>query len=196
MKAITVLQPYASLLAEEKKRYETRSWATNYRGPIAIHAGKSMEYYGLEHEEPFLTALKDEILTMADVGGPVEADWDEVRADLPYGAIIAVAYLVECWKIDGYGHDLGWQPGINDLKSKFYYAHPAKIVYPAPGDFIRIRYPETVFGYYPDCGFIKEPRFAWEIANVRRIEPIPAKGFQRIWNWDAPPEIEHGGKRI
>lgn len=41
MKGITVLQPWASYLAEGVKKYETRSWSTNYRGPIAIHAGKS-----------------------------------------------------------------------------------------------------------------------------------------------------------
>lgn len=40
MKAITVLQPWAWLLAIGKKRCETRSWKTNYRGEILIHAGK------------------------------------------------------------------------------------------------------------------------------------------------------------
>ena len=40
MKAITVWQPWASLLVSGRKRYETRSWATSYRGPIAIHAAK------------------------------------------------------------------------------------------------------------------------------------------------------------
>lgn len=40
MKAITVWQPWASLLVSGQKIYETRSWATVYRGPIAIHAAK------------------------------------------------------------------------------------------------------------------------------------------------------------
>ncbi len=40
MKAITIWQPWASLLACGAKQYETRSWATSYRGPIAIHAAK------------------------------------------------------------------------------------------------------------------------------------------------------------
>lgn len=38
MKALTIWQPWASLLACGGKRFETRSWATSYRGPIAIHA--------------------------------------------------------------------------------------------------------------------------------------------------------------
>lgn len=40
MKAITIWQPWASLLVSGQKIYETRSWATSYRGPIAIHAAK------------------------------------------------------------------------------------------------------------------------------------------------------------
>lgn len=40
MKAITIWQPYATLLVHGDKLYETRSWATSYRGPIAIHAAK------------------------------------------------------------------------------------------------------------------------------------------------------------
>ena len=38
MKALTIWQPWASLLVSGQKKYETRSWATSYRGPIAIHA--------------------------------------------------------------------------------------------------------------------------------------------------------------
>ena len=40
MKAITIWQPWAFLLAMGAKQYETRSWETAYRGPIAIHAAK------------------------------------------------------------------------------------------------------------------------------------------------------------
>ena len=43
MKAITVHQPWATLLALGEKQYETRSWATGYRGLIAIHASKSTD---------------------------------------------------------------------------------------------------------------------------------------------------------
>lgn len=40
MKALTVLHPWAQLLALGIKGAETRSWSTAYRGPLAIHAGK------------------------------------------------------------------------------------------------------------------------------------------------------------
>ena len=38
MKAITIWEPYATAIAIGLKKYETRTWKTNYRGPIAIHA--------------------------------------------------------------------------------------------------------------------------------------------------------------
>ncbi len=44
MKAITIHQPWASLIVVGAKRFETRSWETKYRGPIAIHASKQ-EWY-------------------------------------------------------------------------------------------------------------------------------------------------------
>lgn len=40
MRALTIRQPWASLIAAGVKTIETRSWSTKYRGPIAIHAGK------------------------------------------------------------------------------------------------------------------------------------------------------------
>lgn len=38
MKAITVHQPYAQQLIDGLKPVENRTWRTNYRGPLAIHA--------------------------------------------------------------------------------------------------------------------------------------------------------------
>ena len=43
MKVITLKQPWATLVAEGLKKYEFRSWKTNYRGEILIHAGKSVD---------------------------------------------------------------------------------------------------------------------------------------------------------
>jgi hypothetical protein len=40
MKAITIWQPYATLIMLGLKRYETRHWSTSYRGPLIIHAAK------------------------------------------------------------------------------------------------------------------------------------------------------------
>ena len=37
MKALTIIQPWATLIASGHKVNETRSWKTNYRGEILIH---------------------------------------------------------------------------------------------------------------------------------------------------------------
>lgn len=39
MKAITIKQPWATLIAKGYKEYEFRTWKTKYRGDILIHAG-------------------------------------------------------------------------------------------------------------------------------------------------------------
>ena len=43
MKVLTIKQPWASLIIDGYKIYEFRSWKTNYRGKIGIHAGLSSE---------------------------------------------------------------------------------------------------------------------------------------------------------
>ena len=39
MKAISIQQPFAALIANEQKKLETRTWKTDYRGPLLICAG-------------------------------------------------------------------------------------------------------------------------------------------------------------
>lgn len=41
MKAITLFQPWASLVVLGIKRIETRHWPTTHRGPLAMHAGSA-----------------------------------------------------------------------------------------------------------------------------------------------------------
>lgn len=43
MKALTVKEPWASLIINGYKEYEFRRWKTNYRGRILIHAGLTLE---------------------------------------------------------------------------------------------------------------------------------------------------------
>ena len=43
MKVITLKQPWATLISEGYKVYEFRSWKTNYRGELYIHAGKGID---------------------------------------------------------------------------------------------------------------------------------------------------------
>ena len=43
MKVLTIKEPWATLIIEGYKKYEFRSWKTNYRGKILIHAGLTLE---------------------------------------------------------------------------------------------------------------------------------------------------------
>lgn len=53
MKALTLWQPWASLVAYGHKQIETRSWSTSHRGPLAIHAAKSIpSFLGKSRMDP------------------------------------------------------------------------------------------------------------------------------------------------
>ncbi len=88
MKALTLTQPWATLVALGAKKIETRSWNTNYRGPLAIHAAKGFpdEAYMMCHQEVFAKALVEK----ADILHP---------DGLPRGKIIAICNLVDVAKI-------------------------------------------------------------------------------------------------
>src|SRR5262245_48373249 len=105
MKAITLYQPWATLIAIGAKTFETRPWRTEYRGPLAIHAGKTHDY-SIYTDNVFLRALGD--------GG-----YSYVY-ELPLGCIVATCELVSCMRItpktwEGISrHDLAfgnWEPG-------------------------------------------------------------------------------------
>ena len=91
MKTITLTQPYATLVAIGAKKIETRSWATSYRGPLAIHAGKgpgSLGWMEMQHlclnVEPFKS-----VLGLKEHPANV----------LPLGRIVAICELVGCQRI-------------------------------------------------------------------------------------------------
>ena len=41
MKVLTIKEPWASMILEGKKNIETRTWKTNHRGLILLHASKN-----------------------------------------------------------------------------------------------------------------------------------------------------------
>ncbi len=54
MKALTLCQPWASLVALGHKRIETRCWETKYRGTLAIHAAAALppKWLGASRHQP------------------------------------------------------------------------------------------------------------------------------------------------
>lgn len=121
MKVLSLTQPYATLVAIGAKHIETRSWATTYRGPLAIHAAKGLGPVGGETGlaqlcacEPFLSALATPMVGRGMIK----------PSQLPRGVIIAVVELVDVVTIIG-----NWQ----------YEAHGFKVI---PDE------PERSFGNY------------------------------------------------
>lgn len=74
MKAITIKQPFASLITAGLKEYEFRTWKAAYRGELLIHAGKSVDAEAMKR--------------FAGYG-----------LTFPVGCIIAKATLTECVRV-------------------------------------------------------------------------------------------------
>lgn len=89
MKVITLQDPWASLVRLNEKKIETRSWKTNYRGPLLIHASSSAKNLNLAWKEPFYSALKPQ---HALVHGKQAIQYY-------FGCIIAKCNLVDCIEI-------------------------------------------------------------------------------------------------
>lgn len=97
MKALTLMQPWATLVAIGAKRIETRSWATSHRGQIAIHAAKTFPGYAKSLCE---SALFCRILGWPEAPADLDQEWldgnrSRINA-LPRGSILATARLVNC----------------------------------------------------------------------------------------------------
>ena len=54
MKALTIKQPWATLIMQGYKRFEFRSWQTKYRGDLLIHAGKGIDKEAIKRLEKYL----------------------------------------------------------------------------------------------------------------------------------------------
>jgi hypothetical protein len=155
MKAITITQPYATLIAIGAKHIETRSWATNYRGPLAIHAGKGLGPVGgkLGFTELCVSSPFWEALTGAEYCGP----WGRQP---PRGAIVATCELVGCQIIGDPDARFGWTYIRKDNRSMRF----------------ELTDQERAFGDYTPG------RYAWLLTDVKMLpEPIPAKGALSLW---------------
>lgn len=99
MKAASLYQPYAQLCVlpspadplVAEKGVETRSWPTKHRGPLAIHATKTMPPWcrALCEREPFKSALARHGFMSAD--------------QLPLGRVLGTVRVIDCEPTDGYG---------------------------------------------------------------------------------------------
>jgi len=165
-RGLTVWQPWASLLGTPirttakgrpvfAKKYETRSWATAYRGPIAIHAAAKplKECVGEIRDYKTLREICTALLPIIYRQDACYRDWQDIAEELnrgtlllPRRAIICVGELEACHLI------------TEEFRAK---QKPREL---ALGDW-------TV------------GRYAWEIVKRRPCLPITINGAQGLWRW-------------
>jgi hypothetical protein len=166
MKAITLHQPWASLVGRGKS-IETRSWFTPHRGPVAIHAAASVPAYAIDAMIDS-AAMRNALIEAGCIefnkeGMPRKSNQrvgaslcrDALR-QLPLGAVVATCRLVACkctsTQIRGVDAPCQWVEELSDTDR-------------ACGD----------FGPY---------RFGWFLEDIQILpEPIPVKGMQGLWEW-------------
>jgi hypothetical protein len=155
MKVLTLHQPYATLVALGVKTIETRGWATNVRGRIAIHAGVrpvTREHVG----EWYVDRTRRD-------GSWMRRSTLDPSLRLPLGAIVATANLVDCVPILEDSTD-----SISCIELSGGSAYLWREGDELPERSVRNQLP---YGDY-------EPGwFAWLLADVERLDvPVPFKG--------------------
>jgi len=80
-KALSLREPWASLIAYGPKRIETRSWRTNYRGPLYIHASLGR----IDQSDPHIRELLELL-----------PGWEPA-----YGLVLCKCLLTDCLPMDG-----------------------------------------------------------------------------------------------
>lgn len=152
MKALTLYQPWASLIAAGVKTIETRSWPTRHRGPIAIHAAKTVPAGWNAEGIALIERYKDELRR---VGALVKLDDGSFDLLLPAGAVVAVANLWACG-------DYSVHTGLLNL------ANPSGLAHISDDD--------------NRCGSFGPGRFGWVLDNIVALpEPVPVRGKQGLW---------------
>jgi len=161
MKAISLLQPWAILVAVGAKCIETRSWKTSYRGPLAIHASAGYISGGRR-------ALKELIVVNARMHSVLVDEFGFLGrimvSKLPLGRIVATCNLIAVKEIR-YSPEkfAGWAwtgPDVTEYK-------------------IELTDQEKAFGDYTPG------RYAWLLDNIQRLDqPVPAKGKLGLWEWN------------
>ena len=164
MKAVTLWQPWASLVVAGPKHTETRSWHTNYRGTLAIHAAK-LRPLDLER-----AVGMDEYMRLC---GLCERYLPEPLIDLPRGAIIGTVELIDCATIIR-----SYPDGMTVLES-------------FDGD--QWIWSDAVSPEEQALGDYTLGRWGWVLREpVTFAEPVPWRGKQGLWNlpdeWVGAPQ--------
>jgi activating signal cointegrator 1 len=162
IKAIALHQYLASLVSIGAKPLETRSFRIKWRGPLAIHAAKTIPKY---FDKNAKYTLRDHYHASPVTRRLLEKHFGIRRFDelcmLPGGGIICLVDLVDCVQI-----------GIDNFMAD-------DVLLPA------VLRPYIKTGWR-EFGIYNRGRYLWLLKDVQRLNQIvPCKGYQGLWTLDA-----------
>jgi hypothetical protein len=193
VKALTLWQPWATLIAEGVKTIETRSWATSHRGPVAIHAAatekpmRDLWRASVQFHEPAATQVIDAL--DAALGWD---DWHYEAMAGTLGAVVATANLVDvigmtAWRDEPRGGR--WEYAVICPPGEW---HSRRVFLRENNALTSARVDDIDISSQLPFGDFRPGRYAWLLDDIVRLdEPIPARGAQQLWDWDE--EVLTGG---
>lgn len=159
MKALSLWQPWATLLAIGAKTIETRSWYTSYRGLLAIHATKAFPRAArnMIWEQP--------VFRRALLKGLGE-DWFP-PLNAARGHVIATCQLVTVVSTSQMTNGGCWWDGPDGRRYDY-----------------RLSEQERAFGDYSNGRYAWLLADVQLLPT-----PIPASGHLGLWDWQPPPGV-------
>ena len=177
MKALSLYNPWAALVANGTKTIETRSWSTRWRGPLAIHASKRTFGFNSQTAEAIGSWPRDAYVKLDDAvnGDPMLGD------NYPRGVIVATCTLVDVLPVVFECEQENLRRVASDVDGSLWLCEPEP-------DEDSQDYPTHDWRDISDerpFGDFTPGRFAWLLEDIVALpEPIPAKGHQGLWNWE------------
>lgn len=171
MFALTIWQPWATLIAESAKHFEFRRWAparSMWGTSIAIHAGARP----VRRNEVRELLIKLESSHWRETGlereqsiALLERVW-LAPGSLPLSSVVCLATLGEPIRNDALAARLGLAPDGDAIWSL-----TGRIGSPPLNDSDRDEH----------------SNYGWPLTDIRRLEPfVPARGAQGFWIWRSP----------
>lgn len=177
MKAITLYQPWATLIAIGAKTVETRSWSTTYRGPLAIHAAKRRA----EHEKIGEWYIEPAWITVdGALDGMAKMSHAAFRVPLPLGTVVATCELVDVVPMVTDVRQAPGAPVVLDLTAGRFVRNGGHVAgWSEQETAARNDHLHTQYAY----GHFAVGRYAWMLENVEGVDPVAVAGHQRLWEW-------------
>jgi hypothetical protein len=179
IKAITVWQPWASLIIVGAKPYEFRSWNPRERGPgYAAYIGQRHVIHAAKRKID-----REEVRALIK---RLEAGGDEAAATCLHAekALPVLERAMEQWFNDGYGAksleghgDLPWAAGLGT----------AVLGEPKNGFDVAAEFGLDM--HVNDSDRAEHANWGWPMLNVEPWDvPVPMKGLQGFWGWPTPAD--------